>query len=263
MGIHEAGARSGPGPSAARSRARRRARAAASGAAPRRPGLRAGHRPGAHADASAGAAADADSAAGSRPGPARADAAARPGPMAGPAPGPAPPAPASGADAARARAGSRAPAYFGDEAPIEGEPAGFWIRFLAYMIDSVIIGLLMGVIWAPTMFLTMRSATSGGPGPLATILPFLSFLLDDGRRPRLHPLVLGNPGRDPRQEDARPEDRPGGRRGAARLGTAFMRLVGYMVSGFILYIGFFMIAFNPEKKGLHDMIAKTRVLKVR
>ena len=46
-------------------------------------------------------------------------------------------------------------------------------------------------------------------------------------------------------------------------GTAFMRLVGYMVSGFILYIGFLMIAFNPEKKGLHDMIAKTRVLKVR
>ena len=46
-------------------------------------------------------------------------------------------------------------------------------------------------------------------------------------------------------------------------GTAFMRFVGYMVSGAILYIGFLMIAFNPEKKGLHDMIAKTRVLKVR
>ena len=28
-------------------------------------------------------------------------------------------------------------------------------------------------------------------------------------------------------------------------------------------IGFLMIAFNPEKQGLHDKIAKTRVLKVR
>ncbi len=46
-------------------------------------------------------------------------------------------------------------------------------------------------------------------------------------------------------------------------GPAFLRLVGYMVSGFILYIGFLMIAFNAEKMGLHDMIAKTRVLKVR
>jgi len=36
-----------------------------------------------------------------------------------------------------------------------------------------------------------------------------------------------------------------------------------MVSGFILYIGFLMIAFSPEKQGLHDKIAKTRVLKVR
>ncbi len=32
------------------------------------------------------------------------------------------------------------PAYFGDEAPIEGEPAGFWIRFLAFMIDYAILG---------------------------------------------------------------------------------------------------------------------------
>ena len=44
---------------------------------------------------------------------------------------------------------------------------------------------------------------------------------------------------------------------------AFMRLVGYMVSGFILYIGFLMIAFNPDKMALHDKIAKTRVLKIR
>ncbi len=35
------------------------------------------------------------------------------------------------------------------------------------------------------------------------------------------------------------------------------------MSGFILYIGFLMIAFSPEKQGLHDKIAKTRVLKVR
>jgi uncharacterized RDD family membrane protein YckC len=67
---------------------------------------------------------------------------------------------------------------FPDGAPIEGEPAGFWVRFVAYLIDSVIISVLMGIIWAPTMFLTMRSAMSeGGPGALAAILPFLAFLL--------------------------------------------------------------------------------------
>jgi len=157
-----------------------------------------------------------------------------------------------------------APAYFDEAAPIEGEPAGFWVRFLAYLIDSVIISILMGVIWAPTMFLTMRSAMSeGGPGPLAAILPFLSFLLTmfcslgyvlwfwatKGATPGKKMLGL----RIVREDGEEP----------IGWGTAFMRLVGYMVSGAILYIGFLMIAWNPDKLGLHDKIAKTRVLKIR
>jgi uncharacterized RDD family membrane protein YckC len=180
-------------------------------------------------------------------------AAPRPAPAPAPRPAPMPPPPAA-----------PAPAYFGEEAPVEGEPAGFWIRFLAYLLDSVIISLVMAVIWAPTIFITFRAATSGeAPGALAAILPFLSFLLGTaaglgyvlwfwatrGATPGKKMLglrIVREDGEDP-----------------IGWGTAFMRLVGYMVSGFILYIGFLMIAFNPEKKGLHDMIAKTRVLKIR
>lgn len=178
-----------------------------------------------------------------------------PAPMAAPRPAPIPPAPVAAAPP---------PAYFGDEAPIEGEPAGFWIRFVAYLIDSVIISFLMGIIWAPTMFLTMRSAMSeGGPGPLAAILPFLAFLLTmaaslgyilwfwANRGATLGKKVMGL--RIVREDGEEP----------LGWGTAFMRLVGYMVSGFILYIGFLMIAFSPDKMGLHDKIAKTRVLKIR
>ena len=173
-----------------------------------------------------------------------------------PAPRPAAPLPPPPAPAA--------PVYAGEEGAIEGEPAGFWIRFLAYLVDSLILSLIMGVIWGPTMFLTMRSAMSeSGPGPLAAILPFISFLLtmfcslgyvlwfwaNKGATPGKKMLGL----RIVREDGEEP----------LGWGTAFMRLVGYMVSGFVLYIGFLMIAFNPEKKGLHDMIAKTRVLKVR
>jgi uncharacterized RDD family membrane protein YckC len=188
------------------------------------------------------------------PPPAPVPAAPRPAPMPpapmAPAPMPVPPAPA--------------PAYFGEEAPIEGEPAGFWIRFLAFMIDYVIVGFLMAIIWAPTFFVSFRAAASGeGPGAFAMILPFLSFLLGTA-------VGLGYNLWFPATRGATPGKKMLGLRivredGEEPLGwgTAFMRLVGYMVSGFILYIGFFMIAFNPEKKGLHDMIAKTRVLKVR
>lgn len=196
------------------------------------------------------------------PMPAPPPAPARPAPMPPPAPAamasrpaPIPPAPVP--------AGGP-PAYFGDGAPIEGEPAGFWIRFVAYLIDSVIISVLMGVIWAPTMFLTMRSAMSeGGPGPLAAILPFLAFLLSTAASLGYVLWFWATKGATPGKkmmglrivrEDG---EEPLG------WGTAFMRIVGYMVSGFILYIGFLMIAFNPDKMGLHDKIAKTRVLKIK
>jgi len=45
------------------------------------------------------------------------------------------------------------------------------------------------------------------------------------------------------------------------MGKAFLRLVGYIVNGFTFYIGFLMIAFTADKRGLHDMIAKTHVIK--
>lgn len=180
-----------------------------------------------------------------------------PVPMAAPRPAPMPPAPMP-------VPAPPAPAYVGDEVVLEGEPAGFWIRFLAYLIDSIILSLLMAVIWAPSVFITIRAATSGeAPGALAAILPFLSFLLGTAAALGYILWFWANRGATPGKkmlglkivrEDG---EEPIG------WGTAFMRLVGYMVSGFVLYIGFLMIAFNPEKKGLHDMIAKTRVLKIR
>ena len=48
---------------------------------------------------------------------------------------------------------------------------------------------------------------------------------------------------------------------APSMGKAFLRLVGYIVNGFTFYIGFLMIAFTADKRGLHDMIAKTHVVK--
>jgi uncharacterized RDD family membrane protein YckC len=192
-----------------------------------------------------------------RPAPPPAPMAARPAPPPAPMaarPAPMPPPPVAVA----------APGYYDEVAPVEGEPAGFWIRFLASLIDSVILNILLAIVWAPTFFITFRAAASGeAPGALAAILPIFSFLLtmvlslgytlwfwaNKGATPGKKMLGL----RIVREDGEEP----------LGWGTAFMRLVGYMVSGFILYIGFLMIAFNPEKQGLHDKIAKTRVLKVR
>jgi uncharacterized RDD family membrane protein YckC len=45
------------------------------------------------------------------------------------------------------------------------------------------------------------------------------------------------------------------------LGTAILRFFGWMLSAAIVYLGFLMIA-AKDKRGLHDMIAGTRVVRV-
>jgi uncharacterized RDD family membrane protein YckC len=44
-------------------------------------------------------------------------------------------------------------------------------------------------------------------------------------------------------------------------GTAFIRAIGKVLSGMIMYIGYLMAAFTEKKQGLHDMIASTLVVK--
>ncbi|MFB3053302.1 MAG: RDD family protein, partial [Dehalococcoidia bacterium] len=46
-------------------------------------------------------------------------------------------------------------------------------------------------------------------------------------------------------------------------GRALLRYIGYLASTIILFIGYLMIAFTREKRGLHDYIAGTVVIKTR
>jgi uncharacterized RDD family membrane protein YckC len=55
--------------------------------------------------------------------------------------------------------------------------------------------------------------------------------------------------------------RPDGSR--VDLGRAFGRYFAKLLSGLILCIGFIMVGFDSQKRGLHDMICDTRVIKSR
>jgi len=44
-------------------------------------------------------------------------------------------------------------------------------------------------------------------------------------------------------------------------GIAFLRWIGYVVSKLAVYLGFIWIAFHPRKRGWHDMIAGTCVVR--
>jgi len=127
---------------------------------------------------------------------------------------------------------------------VGGETAGFGVRFVAYIIDVIILiipqmiirlllgvalgslfGLAIGVAYA-VYFWTSSGAT---PGKMAMGLKVVSA--ETG--------------------------------GLVDMSAAILRYVGYFVSGIPLGLGFFWVLWDPEKQAWHDKIAKTRVIRAK
>jgi len=121
---------------------------------------------------------------------------------------------------------------------------GFWMRFVAAILDGIIIGIpaniLSFALVAPTgivslsyvvnvlvvVFVIYMDGIKGGtPGKLILGMRIVNE----------HGNFIGIPG-------------------------AILRYIGKIISGLILGIGYFMIGFTEKKQGLHDYIAKTFVV---
>jgi len=147
--------------------------------------------------------------------------------------------------------------------------AGFWIRVLAALIDSVILGTVSSILQY-AMFpatLTNMPVPTPGANPFDTLGPALAragwailvstlfsltysawFIGALGATPGLMALGL---------KVVRPD---GSRIG---YGRAVARYFAAMLGGMILGIGYLFVAFDSEKRALHDMICDTRVIKTR
>jgi uncharacterized RDD family membrane protein YckC len=132
------------------------------------------------------------------------------------------------------------------------EYAGFWIRGWALMIDAVIVGAfaLLIPIW-------LKSASAESASPLA-LGPILQTLLVWIYMPALwfSPMQATAGQRICRLRVVDAMD--GGRITFMR---GILRVLGMILSGLILGIGFLMAAFTERKRALHDMIAGTCVVK--
>ncbi len=139
--------------------------------------------------------------------------------------------------------------------------AGFWIRLLAYVLDSLLLGVIIMVIYIPAGFIIGPMAMRN-PGlamaitslvfllvSVLSILYILYFWAVKGATPGKKIIGL----KIIREDGVEPMG----------WGKAALRLLGYILSGMIMYIGFIMIAFTDRKRGLHDMIAGTLVVKTR
>jgi uncharacterized RDD family membrane protein YckC len=135
-------------------------------------------------------------------------------------------------------------------------PAGFGVRFAAALIDAALVTFLAIPLWIVASFAVRQSpivATFAVPAVfalLSLVYPIV-FWATKGATPGkifLRLRIIGpRPG---------PEDGLGWR-------TAIVRFVGYLVSAAFLGSGFLVILFTSQKQGLHDLIAGTRVVRLR
>ena len=137
--------------------------------------------------------------------------------------------------------------------------AGFWIRFLAYFIDTLLMTLVLLPLGVVAGVLIVATGADQNGSMLALdgmfrIVSFFigwlyfSFLESSPWQATLGKKILG----------LRVTDLNGGR---ISFGKATGRYFGKILSGLILFIGFVMVAFTEKKQGLHDQMAGTLVVK--
>jgi uncharacterized RDD family membrane protein YckC len=152
----------------------------------------------------------------------------------------------------------QAPATPGWAAPIEPPGPGPGLsyggageRLIAYLVDGLIVGAV-NVVLVIVMLALLITAPVLIVLPVAAIISvslayFPYFWQVHGQTPgmRMFQLYVVR-------------DRDGG---PITAGQAILRLVGYWVDGLVFYLGFIWILIDSRKRGWHDLIAGTVVVK--
>lgn len=132
---------------------------------------------------------------------------------------------------------------------------GFWIRFVAYIIDAILISVAFWVIaFAMGVRMDAESLQDSNIAlnSVSFVIGWLYFALMESseRGATVGKMAMG----------LRVVTNDGQRLSFL---NATGRYFAKIISAIILCIGFIMIGFTERKRGLHDMIASTLVIKVR
>jgi uncharacterized RDD family membrane protein YckC len=129
--------------------------------------------------------------------------------------------------------------------------AGFWIRFGAFIIDSIALSLITGVFTGGQAITNpdLANAQHSGTSTLASFLYFtlLWSSIGGGQTLGMRLLGLRVVGREGRPID---------------YGTAVVRYIGFVLSVIPLLLGLVWAAFDARKQGWHDKLAGTFVTPV-
>ena len=132
---------------------------------------------------------------------------------------------------------------------------GFWIRVVAYIIDGILLTIVCGVV-DRLLGINILATDWDHYDPLANVISlvigwlYFALLKSSERGATVGKMAMG----------LRVVTSDGRR-------LSFMNATGRyfakILSAIILCIGFIMIAFTDRKRGLHDIIADTLVIKTR
>jgi uncharacterized RDD family membrane protein YckC len=145
---------------------------------------------------------------------------------------------------------------------------GFWRRWFAFAIDQAILYLLSLILLVVGLLARETGGSPGlmfsvetvldGTGSFALLHMLASLLTAAAYFTWFHGLTGRTPGKmllglcvvQASGEPMTP-------------GVAFLRTVGYLISGLFFWLGFLWVAFDGRKQGWHDKIAATVVLRVQ
>ena len=147
-------------------------------------------------------------------------------------------------------------------ATAEPQYVGFWARFLAMIIDSLLLGVVLVIIISAFFGQQyLQEVMAGDPAatrsvglyyaiqlllPAAVIIAFWIYRSATPGKMVISAEIV----------DAKTFDKPSA-------GQLIVRYVGYYISSLVLCLGFLWIAFDARKQGWHDKIAGTVVIKRR
>jgi uncharacterized RDD family membrane protein YckC len=132
--------------------------------------------------------------------------------------------------------------------------AGFWVRFLAFVLDAIVLGVLtaaLSPLTGPQVTFTNNEfewhATGNAVSTLVGLVYFIGFWAWRGQTVGMMPFNMQVVG----VVDGQKID----------VVRGLLRYVGYIISAIPLLLGFIWAAFDARKQGWHDKIAATVVIR--
>lgn len=133
--------------------------------------------------------------------------------------------------------------------------AGFWMRFWAYLADLIIVFSINGILLLPFKFINDGEAIDVGfwtvAGIIGVVVLYLYFLLmTKWLGQTLGKMIFGL---RVIQKDEKP---------LTWNDLIFREVVGRFLYRVFFFTGimYLIVAFTPQKQGIHDMIGATRVI---